>query len=156
MKYDPFTLRVALSNAGGAYGELYLDDGVTFSHRNGEFIWREFKAEKKDKKDKGVRISSRDLASRKPREAVDGAALATYDGSNAFVKDMAAVRIERVVIFGLASKPTSVKVEGGKELEWDFTPGIAASDKKENMSSLLVVKDPGVSITSDWDIIVQV
>ncbi|KAJ7821563.1 hypothetical protein B0H14DRAFT_2831170 [Mycena olivaceomarginata] len=45
MKLDPFTLRVALSKAGSARGELHLDDGVTHSHEKGQFVWREFAAQ---------------------------------------------------------------------------------------------------------------
>ncbi|KAI0706628.1 hypothetical protein C8Q76DRAFT_819052 [Earliella scabrosa] len=56
MKYDPFTLRVALNNEGAARGELYLDDGETYAHQEGKFVWREFAAEKA--RSKGVRISS--------------------------------------------------------------------------------------------------
>ena len=59
MKKDPFTLRVALDKAGNARGELYLDDGVTFSHQQGHIVWREFKSEKQGK---GFKISSHDLA----------------------------------------------------------------------------------------------
>ncbi|TFK89283.1 glycoside hydrolase family 31 protein [Polyporus arcularius HHB13444] len=154
MKHDPFTLRVALSNEGSARGELYLDDGETFSHRDGKFVWREFVAEKPAKKSKGVRLSSRNLAAQKPAEAVDQVALATYDSSNDFAKDVAQVRVEKVVVLGLAAKPSSVTA-GGKELQWTFTPGVAASDKKEGTASVLVIKDPKLSITSDWEILVQ-
>ncbi|RPD70847.1 alpha-glucosidase [Lentinus tigrinus ALCF2SS1-7] len=154
MKKDPFTLRVALSNDGIARGELYLDDGETYSHRDGKFIWREFIAEKPAKKSKGVRISSRDLAAQKPTEAVDQVALATYDSSNDFAKNVADVRVEKVVVLGLMTKPSSVTT-GGKELQWTFTPGVAASAKQEGTASELVIKDPKLSITSDWEILVQ-
>lgn len=153
MKYDPFTLRVALNAAGDAHGELYLDDGVTFSHQDGQFIWREFVATS-DKKARGVRISSRNLAAQKPSEAVDGVALATYDIANSFVKEMLGVRVERVVVFGLASKPNKVQA-GGRDLYCEFTPGVTASEKRQGTTSVLVVKDPDLSVTSDWEIVVQ-
>ena len=35
MARDPFTLHVALSPAGAAAGELYLDDGDTDKHASG-------------------------------------------------------------------------------------------------------------------------
>ena len=42
MKKDPFTLRITLSKSGSARGELYMDDGVSYSHQQGQVIWREF------------------------------------------------------------------------------------------------------------------
>ncbi|KAH9944606.1 alpha-glucosidase [Amylocystis lapponica] len=152
MKFDPFTLRVALDINGGARGELYLDDGETFSHQGGQFVWREFTAEKNGK---GVRISSRDLAARKPAEAVDGVQLATYSGASDFAKSMEPVRVERLVVLGLAAQPKSVALAGGEELEWVFEAGVAATETGGS-ASLLVIKDPGTSVASDWEIVVHV
>ncbi|KDR75547.1 hypothetical protein GALMADRAFT_97215 [Galerina marginata CBS 339.88] len=153
MKRDPFTLKVALSKVGTARGELYLDDGVSYKHTQGDFIWREFTADKAGKK--GLKISSTDLAAAKPDEAVDGVALTSYNPANDFVKSVEDVRVEKVVILGLSSKPTSVKVEGGNELVWEFTPGVASSEKKGGNASVLVIKDPKVLIRKDWTIVVQ-
>ncbi|PIL32749.1 hypothetical protein GSI_04864 [Ganoderma sinense ZZ0214-1] len=155
MRRDPFTLRVALGKDSSARGELYLDDGETFSHQQGELVWREFVAEKPAKKSKGVRISSRNLATQKPTEAVDHVALATYDSGNAFAKAIADVRVEKIVVLGLPTKPSSVAVEGGKELQWTYTDGVAASDKKEGTASVLVIRDPKLAVASDWDILVK-
>lgn len=154
MKFDPFTLRVALSKEGSARGELYLDDGETFSHQEGQFVWREFAAEKPSKKSKGVTIKSRDLGAQKPGEAVDHVALATYDSGNEYAKRIASVRVEKVVVLGLAGKPTRVSV-GGKELQWSFTPGVAASEKSEGAASELVIKDPKLPVAADWEILVE-
>lgn len=153
MKRDPFTLRVALSKAGTARGELYLDDGVSYDHLKGNFVWREFVAEKAAKK--GLRISSVDLGAAKPAEAVDGVALTTYNPANEFAKNIADVRVEKVVVLGLAGKPASIKVEGGAELTWEYTPGVAAGDKKEATASVLTIKDPRVLIQKDWVIVIQ-
>ena len=155
MKRDPFTLRVALGKDGSARGELYLDDGETFSHQQGQLVWREFVAEKPAKKSKGVRISSRNLAAQKPAEAVDHVALATYDSGNAFAKAIADVRVEKIVVLGLAAKPSSVTVGGGKELQWTYTDGVAASEKKEGTASVLVIRDPKLAVASDWEILVK-
>lgn len=151
MKYDPFTLRVALNNEGAARGELYLDDGETYSHQHGNFVWREFAAEKNKKVSK---ISSHNLATQKYAEAVDHVALTTYDSSNEFAKRIADVRIEKIVVLGLAAKPSSVAA-AGKKVQWNFTPGVAASDKREGTASMLVIKDPKLPITADWEIVVQ-
>ncbi|KAF8161398.1 alpha-glucosidase [Crassisporium funariophilum] len=155
MKRDPFTLRVALSKAGAARGELYLDDGESYDHLQGHFIWREFIAEKLAKKSKGLRLSSRDLGAAKPNEAVDGVALKSYNPANEFAKAIADVRVEKVVIVGLSAKPSSVKVEGGEELVWEYTPGVSSSEKKEGTASLLTIKDPRVRIANDWSIVIQ-
>ncbi len=153
MKHDPFTLRVALSKSGSARGELYLDDGETYDHQKGHFVWRAFVAERTGRK--GLRLHSADLGSAHPAEAVDGAALAVYDPSNAFAAGIAQVRVEKVVLVGLASKPSSVKVEGGAELVWEYTHGVASNDKKEGAASILTIKDPKVLIHKDWAIVIQ-
>ncbi|KAF7798843.1 hypothetical protein EIP86_010069 [Pleurotus ostreatoroseus] len=152
MKHDPFTLRVALNKAGNARGELYLDDGVSFAHQDGQFVWREFKAEKQGKT---VRISSVDLGSAKPAEAVDGVALAKYDGSNAFAKSVESVRVEKLVVLGLDRKPSKVQRADGSALEWSFTAGSSASDGKEGTASILVIKNPVTRIADDWAIVID-
>jgi len=153
MKHDPFTLRVALNKRGSARGELYLDDGENFSYRTGQLTWREFTAEKPEKKT--LRISSRDLAGQHPAEAVDGVVLSGFDPSNPFARSIEEVRVERVTVVGLKGKPKSIKVEGGKELEWQYSAGVSSSDKKEGEASVLIIKDPGVGISRDWDIVIQ-
>lgn len=153
MKHDPFTLRVALSKSRTARGELYLDDGVTYSHQQGELVWREFVAEPSTKTT--TRISSKDLASAYPSQAVDGVTLETYNPKNAFAKEIEEVRVEKVVVLGLNTKPSSVKVENGAELYWEYVPGVAASDKKEGTASVLHIKDPKVLVTEDWAIIIS-
>ncbi|CAK5281912.1 unnamed protein product [Mycena citricolor] len=152
MRNDPFTLRVALSKAGAARGELYLDDGVTYAHEAGQLLWREFGAETIKKT---VRISSKDLATRKIDVAVDGVSLATYDPSNAFVQSIKDVRVEKVVVLGVASKPASVRVEGGGDLVWEYSAGVSASGKGEGVASVLVIKDPKVLVSEDWSIVIQ-
>ncbi|KAH8103606.1 alpha-glucosidase [Cristinia sonorae] len=152
MRHDPITLQVALDASSSARGELYLDDGVTFNHQQGQIVWREFSAEKSGK---GIKISSRDLTTQHLASAVDSVALTTYDPANAFAQSISSVRVEKIAVLGLGAKPSSVKVVGGKELEWEYSSGVSASGKKEGSSSLLVIKDPAVSVASDWEIVVQ-
>ncbi|KAF7350938.1 Glycoside hydrolase family 31 protein [Mycena sanguinolenta] len=152
MKLDPFTLRVALSKAGSARGDLYLDDGVSYSHEKGQFVWREFTAQTAKKV---VRITTKDLGAEKKDAAVDGVALATYNPSNAFADTIKEVRVEKIVVEGLSGKPVSVKIENGKELVWDYTPGIAANGKGEGVASVLTIKDPKALIVKDWAIVIQ-
>ncbi|KAI0048850.1 glycoside hydrolase family 31 protein [Auriscalpium vulgare] len=154
MKNDPFTLRVALDNKSRARGELYLDDGVTFSHKDGQIVWREFVAEK-EKKGKTVRLSSRDLAGANTATAVESVALATYDPQNSFARSIGGVRVEKIVVVGLISKPSSVSVEGGSQLQWEYVAGVAAGEKKEGVASVLTIKDPRVDVASDWAIVIK-
>ena len=156
MKRDPLTLRVALSKAGTARGELYFDDGESYNHMKGQFVWREFVAEKSSKSAKTLlRLSSRDLGAAKPNEAVDGVALQTYDPANDYAKSIAEVRVEKIVIVGLSAKPSSVKIQGGQELIWEYTAGVASGEKKEGAASLLVIRDPKVLIVKDWSIEIE-
>ncbi|TFY80103.1 hypothetical protein EWM64_g3909, partial [Hericium alpestre] len=64
------------------------------------------------------------------------------------------VRVEKIVVLGLARKPSSV-VLAGKELEWAFVPGVAAAGKKEGTASVLTIKDPRVGVASDWEIVIK-
>lgn len=155
MKHDPFTLRIALDTKGTARGELYLDDGETFSHQQGQFVWREFSAEARGSSG-GLSMASRDLGAQKPGEAVDGGvALRAYDGRNEFARSVGDVRVEKVVVLGLRSTPASVsRRSDGKKLEWTFGAGLDAAAKKEGGASVLVIKDPGVKITDDWEIVI--
>ncbi|KAF7290112.1 Glycoside hydrolase family 31 protein [Mycena chlorophos] len=151
MRNDPFTLRVALSKTGSASGELYLDDGVSYSHESGEFVWRRFGATTEKKV---VTLTSRDLGAENKDAAVDGVALVAYNPTkNAFAESIAAVRVEKIVVLGLAGKPSSVKLDG-KELVWEFTPGVAASGKEKEsaVASVLSIKDPRVRVVEDWAI----
>ncbi|KAI0035606.1 glycoside hydrolase family 31 protein [Vararia minispora EC-137] len=144
MAQDPFTLRVALSKSGAAKGELYLDDGVTFAHRDGALVWREFIAAKTSKT---TTIKSRDLAVEKPFAAD----LAIYDPANAFSQSIKNVRVEKVIVLGLSGKPSSVMLTGGGELVWEFEEG-AGSAGKEERASVLTIKDPKVGIAQDWEV----
>ncbi|KAH7906684.1 glycoside hydrolase family 31 protein [Hygrophoropsis aurantiaca] len=136
MKHDPFTLRVALDKAGAARGELYLDDGETFSHLEGQLVHREFTA-KTEKKT--LRVASKDIAA--------------VDPQNAYARSIAHVRVEKVVVVGLGAKPASVQEDGGKELVWEYTPGV--SGDKEGQAGILVIKDPSVSVVNDWALVIK-
>ena len=149
MKRDPFTLKVALSQSGDANGELYLDDGESYGHREGNFVWREFVAESTKK---AVTISSKDLASKNPHRAVDGVELVTYNGGNAFANALDGVRVERIVVLGLKNRPSKVTLNNA-DLHFAFDGGVAAVGEKEGVASKLTIKDPGAFITSDWVIV---
>ena len=152
MKFDPFTLRVALDGSESATGDLYLDDGESYDHEKGNLVWRLFKTAKVSKKK--LRVSSENYATRAAgADVVYGVANVPVAGDNAFAQSIAAVRVERIVIFGVADKPTKVTLENGAtELEWDYEPGVGAKGKKEGTAGLLVIRDPAVRIVDDWSI----
>lgn len=154
MKNDPFTVRIALDNDGAARGELYLDDGESFSHRRGDIVWREFRAES-SKKGKVLRIASEDLAKQRPSDAVDGVALGEYNSGNEFAASISKVRVEKLVVLGLGSKPVSVRMDSGAELQWEYSAGVPASGKKEGSASILTIRDPDVAVVADWALVVE-
>ncbi|XP_030855177.1 neutral alpha-glucosidase AB isoform X2 [Strongylocentrotus purpuratus] len=79
---DPYTLTVALNNAGSANGDLYIDDGHSFDYKQQKYIYRQFT------------FSANKLESR----ALSGAGFETNSW------------LERVVIIGLKSVPKKVEL----------------------------------------------
>ncbi|KAI5122326.1 hypothetical protein M0805_002493 [Coniferiporia weirii] len=156
MQRDPFTLRVALNDAGSARGELYLDDGESYAHESGNIVWREFYAASGSgsAKEGGLYIRSTDLVQPYPKEAVDGVDLVAYDAANPFVKSIGDVKVEKIVVLGLTKKPTRVETVSGHALEWEYAEGVSATGAREGMASLLTIKNPGVLVTEDWEIVV--
>lgn len=151
MKLDPYTLRVALSKDGAAEGDLYVDDGVSFSHETGDFVWRGFKASTEGRT---VKLSSYDKASQNLAAAVDGVVLSRYDGGNAFAKAVESVRVEKVAVMGLLSAPSKVSA-GPVELDWEYIPGVASSSKEDGPYSVLIIKNPVSSVSKDWEIVIH-
>jgi len=148
MKQDPFTLTVALDKSGIAKGDLYLDDGVTYGHEKGEVVWRGFQAVKSGRK--GLKITSIDLMLEKADVAVDGVALSgAYQETNAFAQSVSDVKVERIVVLGLDSKPKKVKVDGVEKDDWVYEP--AAGSR----GAVLTIKNPSVKIVKSWEVSVE-
>ena len=155
MHRDPFTLRIALDGSLTARGEIYLDDGVTYAYKEGHLTWRGLAIEKVSRGAE-LRLSNTDLAAATPHSAVEGTAITEFRPENPFQSGLASVRIERVVILGLPGKPERVVVEGGQELEWEYAPGVTAAKKRGDsdgrVASVLMIKDPGLGVATDWAI----
>ena len=116
--------RIALDASGSARGELYLDDGDSYAHESGQIVWREFAAGPDGKtRSAPLRIRNTDLVHAFPEEAVDGVSLATFDPQNPFAQSVAAVRVERIVLLGVAKKPENVKTSDGRMLDWEVDEG---------------------------------
>ncbi|KAL8686931.1 MAG: hypothetical protein Q9224_005298, partial [Gallowayella concinna] len=114
MKFDPYTLVIALDNAGTATGDLYIDDGESFEYQKGAFIHRRFRFLSAPSDASGesgqshVSLVSEDLNA-SPSKA-----------TAAFVKTMKDVRVEKMIIVGVSKewkdqKEVVVKEEGEKD-----------------------------------------
>lgn len=174
---DPITLVVALnkptkSSIGGsahtrAEGILYLDDGQTFEYEKGAFVWRRFIFETRT--DGSHALSSFDETARRGKAATGSStgwsttsedSVALYDPTNnSWAQQISDVRVERVVVLGLDKAPKSVRVKGTEEeLVWEWTSGTSAAGSKvafggkAGRASELVIKDPRVKVTLDWEI----
>ncbi|KAG8741322.1 hypothetical protein FRC10_002984 [Ceratobasidium sp. 414] len=150
MKYDPFTLLVALDKDGYAGGELYLDDGESYTHEKGQFLWRQFFAETAEH---GLVLASDDLVEDNLDRAIDQVALESYDPNNGFAKDMANVRVERIVVLGLRKTPKAVMNEG-VDVEFTWEAGLPADGKTDGKASVLVIKNPGLLVGKKWGMLV--
>lgn len=122
MSHDPYTLIVAVDKKGEAAGQLYMDDETTLRHQTKhEYSVRQFAF-------KAGQLSSTKVGGQ-------GSAYANT--------------IERIVVLGLASKPSSVMAtpHGGKvrTLEFDF-------DAK---TKVLTIRKPEVGADADWTISIK-
>ncbi|PQE23768.1 glucosidase II alpha subunit protein [Rutstroemia sp. NJR-2017a BBW] len=131
MKYDPYTLVIALDKQGKAQGELYVDDGETFDYEAGAYIHRAF-----DFKDN--KLSSKNLGTKGKL-------------TDKYVKSMKNVKVEKIIIVGAPKEWKgwrSVKVgKGDADFEWH-----AAEGKK---AAWAVVRKPGVGVGEDWEVMFE-
>jgi alpha 1,3-glucosidase len=136
MKWDPYTLVVVLSNTGNAEGSLYVDDGESFDYQEGAFIHRKFSFDRTSQS-----LVSEDLATAGKK-------------TKAFLKNMAKVRVEKVIVVAApsewAEKNEVLVTEAGMkeskkvQLSWHVAQGQKAA--------WAVVRDPGVAIGNTWKI----
>ncbi|WWC60829.1 uncharacterized protein I303_103405 [Kwoniella dejecticola CBS 10117] len=144
MWQDPYTLTIALDKNGQATGQLYQDDGVGYGYINGEYIWRSFVFNGKTLK------STPKSAGSSPTEK----GVVPYEDNNTWAQAISHVKIEQITILGLAKQPKSIRSDG-VELTFEYKPGAASNGKKEGESSVLIVKNPGVGVVSDWEILFE-
>jgi len=121
MVKDPYTLFVALDSKGEASGELYIDDGHSFDYQRGQFVRRKFSFS-------NGRLSASASTLKSPGTlAIDNT-------------------IERVVVIGLQTSPSSVIFDGSNAaIDFDFH-----SEQK-----LLVLRKPDVKVVDDWSIVLH-
>ncbi|KAG6333168.1 hypothetical protein ID866_5923 [Astraeus odoratus] len=154
MRKDPFTLRVALGVDGAAAGEVYLDDGEGYGYTSGEFVWRAFGAE--TKKASSKKAASKELRIWSRNRTTQGGSddVALYNPANGFAQDISGVRVERVIVFGVDTRPKTVNVGDGRTVEWEWEEGVGFGATAEGKAGVLVIRDPAVGIASDWEIVV--
>ncbi|WVW82784.1 hypothetical protein I302_104795 [Kwoniella bestiolae CBS 10118] len=144
MWQDPFTLTIALSKDGKASGQLYLDDGVSYSYQQGEYIWKDLRFD-------GNTLKSTSKANIEPTSREEG--VVAYDPeNNSWAQAVSHVKIESIVILGMKGEPKTIKADG-QEVDWVYENGVASNGKREGESSMLIIKNPGVGIVGDWEIV---
>lgn len=152
MWQDPYTLVVSLGKDLTASGELYSDDGDSFAYQQGDLVWRGFKFSPEGSS-KAFTLTSRDLVQARPEQVGVSQLDLARTKEDGWAAKIGHVRVERIVVLGLKNAPKKVLVgEQGEEAEFEWTAGVGADSKREGRASELVVKNPAVLITRDWDI----
>jgi mannosyl-oligosaccharide alpha-1,3-glucosidase len=125
MKTDPYTLFVALSDTRTANGKLYIDDEETFGHeRKGEYAESSLSAD----------FSTGNGVLRNTVTVGPGWAESVGTMTNDRM-------VERVIFMGLNTAPSGVSV-AGESVGFTF----------DAASCLLVLRKPGVSALTNWEI----
>lgn len=125
MAKDPYTLVITLNKAGTATGDLYMDDGKTFEHKQGHYIWR--------------RLT---FGAGKLQNNVHPLSKA----SGGFQTDAV---VERIIVLGLASNPSAVRAQQGGNSPQTLESTFNAAKKE------LVIRKPGVAIANDFTITLE-
>lgn len=127
MKYDPYTLYIAISKGGTAKGELYIDDGETFEYESGNYIQVEFEVDDDARSIKGNILHG--------------------DEHNSFTKTLEnkQVIINKIVVVGTDKFSDTVNISQSGE-KWK------ADVLKNNAGNVFTIRLPSVVITKDWEI----
>jgi alpha 1,3-glucosidase len=134
MRWDPYTLVIALSKAGSASGTLYVDDGETFDFQSGAYIHRSFEYSAESGS-----LVSKDISTKGKL-------------TDKYLKSMKKVGVEKIVIVGApaswSGKTTVKATEAGKTLDVPIEYHVAANGKAAWAS----VNNPKLAIGADWTI----
>ncbi|KAM6563218.1 hypothetical protein CsatB_023216 [Cannabis sativa] len=123
---DPYTLVIALNSSQKAEGELYIDDGKSFSFENGAYIHRRFV------------FSNGKLTSHNVASAPGGAQFSSE------------CVIERIILLGHSARPKNAIIEPeDRNVEVEMGPLLL---KSKESSSFITIRKPNVPVASDWTI----
>ncbi|PRP78440.1 alpha-glucosidase II [Planoprotostelium fungivorum] len=111
MDTDPFTLQIAVSREGTAEGELYVDDGHTFDFKKGVYSYNQIKLENGN---------------------------LTYKTLGGVYESQ--LLIEKIVVYGLSSAPSSVTTVSNEKLDFSYRNG------------KLVIRKPNLPATREWSL----
>ncbi|KAK7421328.1 glucosidase II [Neonectria punicea] len=134
MRFDDYTLVVAVSKTGTAEGELYVDDGDSFDHEQGQYIHRKFSLS--DNTLTSVDAEGRDTNAIKAGE---------------WLKNMGEVRVDKIVIVGASSawNQKEVQVESDGET---WTAKVHYTAAKGGRAAFATMGRVGAKIGADWSV----
>lgn len=134
MRFDDYTLVVTVAKSGGAEGELYTDDGDTFDHEKGQYIYRKFSLA-------GNTLSSVDAENRDMKKLKAGT----------WLKAIHEVFVDKIIMVGAPSawdrKEVQIESEGRK---WTVKAEYHAAEK--GRAAFAVLGRVGARIGQDWSI----
>ncbi|ODQ79354.1 glycoside hydrolase family 31 protein [Babjeviella inositovora NRRL Y-12698] len=104
MRYDPYTLVVALDTAGGASGTLYVDDGQSYDYKQSDYIVVNFTAT-----EEGIQAQVENSGLKLP-----------------FIASLDSVKIQKIILVGSALAQKAVSVSQSGET-WDASVVSAAN-----------------------------
>jgi alpha 1,3-glucosidase len=134
MKWDPYTLVIALGKDGEAEGSIYIDDGESFDYQRGAYIHRRFRFG-------GSALWSEDIGTKGPK-------------TGEYLKTMAGVKVEKLVVVGAPQswqdKLSVTVIE--EDAKSSTTTSLQFHAAQGNKAAYAVVKNPNVAIGKSWKI----
>lgn len=136
MRFDDYTLVVSVSKDGKAEGELYADDGDTFEHEAGQYIYRKFNLS-------GKSLTSVDADGRDAKSIKAGK----------WMTAMKDVFVDKIIIVGAPAEWNKEEVEISSEgRTWKVRVDYHAAE--QGRAAFATVGRVGASIGADWTITV--
>ncbi|KAH7152059.1 family 31 glycoside hydrolase [Dactylonectria estremocensis] len=134
MRFDDYTLVVSVSKSGVADGELYVDDGDSFEHEQGQYIHRKFSLA--DDTLTSVDVEGRDTQSIETGQ---------------WFKAMDEVRVDKIVIVGASSAWNKKEVQVESEGQ-TWTAKVQFHAAKGGRAAFATVGRVGAKIGANWTI----
>ncbi|KOS17078.1 Glucosidase 2 subunit alpha [Escovopsis weberi] len=134
MRFDDYTLVVSVSKAGDAHGELYVDDGDSYDHEKGQYIYRKFRLE-------GNVLSSAHAEEKDGRASKPGA----------WLKAMREVCVDKIIVVGA---PASWNVKEAQLESGGKTQAVKVDyhAAEKGQAAFATVGRVGARIGEDWTI----